>query len=59
MRNWGHYDPKPDTICVEIGCGRQAVEQDSFEDELCEMHLYDAYETDKADWQTKYAKENR
>jgi hypothetical protein len=57
LRYFGTYDPKPDVQCDE-GCGWQAVEQERFDANLCERHLEEAFQEERADQVVKYAKEN-
>ena len=45
-----------DTLCRE--CGEPAIEQDKYDDDLCENDFSEALEWDAADNAIKYAKEN-
>jgi hypothetical protein len=46
-----------DLICSTSLCGRWAVEQDHFDTELCEEHLKDELDWDRADDQNKSDRE--
>lgn len=43
---------------VHCHCGRLAIEQDQYDDDLCPDHLQDAYQWDEADKQNDIYKEN-
>ena len=42
--------------CTE--CGEHPVEQDKFDDDLCDIHYQEAIEQEAGDNAVKYAKEN-